>query len=369
MTISQRVGDVRDQYRQGKPGEWVLTDWESEDRHIINSDPQAVQTDTLTVTGATNAKTYSVIIEGITVSYLSGGAATTATIAQGLSDAINANATVRGLVSASPALAVVTVTGLLAGAAFTMTEADPQLTQLTTQTAASALPIAFGLAVCLSGFSDGGEALGKLARDASFTAQLDSVQYAGIIAGDSADISVTYDGSEYQVSAPFNTDNDTTVGDLRTAATTALGSLPVTVGGAADTITITADLAGDCLKTVAGPKGTLTSNRSRATCAADAFLGISRYSFDEAATTVGQSSAPSYPANAGVVVGTKGRIWVENSQSVTLGESVYVELDSSSADVGKLFNTSSATRAKLPKLEWYRSGISGDNIADLRISL
>lgn len=369
MTISQRASDVRGDYKQGKVGELVLTDWNAEDRSVINSDPQAVQVSIVTCTAATNAKTYSIVIEGVTISFLSGAAATTTTIATGLAAAINADATVRGLVAATSLVAVVTVTGLLAGTAFVLTEADAQLTTATSTAAASALAIPFGTVVCLSGFDTSGEALGKLARDSSFTAQVDSVTFAGVIAGESADIVVVHDGVSYAISAPFNTNNDTTVGDLRTRATADLGALDITVSGATDTIILTIDTEGDALTTAAGNRGVLTSNRGIATSVADALLGLAIYSFDVEALTVGQSTASSYPANEGASILTKGRMWVENSQTVTLGDTVYVELDATSDDVGKLFNTNTTTRTRLDKLEWFRAGISGDGIADVRVSL
>ena len=369
MTISQRVSDVRSEFRQGKVGELVLADWNSENRHMINSDPQAVQISLLTVTGATNAKTYTALIEGIAISYLSGGAATVTLIAAGLVAAIDANPTVRGLVSATNLVGVITITGLTPGVPFTLTESDGQLTTATSQVAAEALDIPFGRAVCLSGFDAGGEPLGKLARDSSFTAQVDSTVFAGLIAGEHAQISIVHDGISHTVIAAFNTNNDTTVGDLRTAVTAQLGALDITISGATDTIILTADTAGDEFISAAGPRGTLTTNRGRATSAALSLLGLAIYSFEAAATTLNQSTAAGYKANEGVSAMTKGRMWVENSQAVTLGDPVYVELDNGSADVGKLFNTNSATRTRLPKLEWYRSGISGDSIADVRVSL
>ena len=369
-TISQRAIDVREQFRQGKPGELVFADSNAETRDIINADPQAAQGSVIQVTGATNAKVYTVTINGIDVNFLSGGAATTTTIAEGLSAAINANPTVRGLVNARiSAPGFVAVTGNLPGISFTITESDAQLVVSTPVVAATARAIAFGLAVCLTAFAAPGEALGKLPADNGFTAQVDSVTYAALVAGDSAAIEVTHDGVTIIVSVPFNTDNDTTVGDLRTAAIAQLAGFPITVTGATDTIILTADLAGDAFTTVAGADGTLTSNKGRTTSASDCFLGMSVYRFDVQASTVGQVTSAGYGPNEGVVTMTKGRMWVENSQSVTLGDNVYVELDNTSADLGKLFNTSSATRTRLPKAEWMRAGTAGDNIADVRVSL
>lgn len=369
MTISQRVADVRGAYRQGKVGERVLTDYQSEDRHVINSDPQAFQITTLTVTGATNAKTYTTTIEGIAISFLSGGAATVTTVADGLVAAINAHPTVRGLVAATNLAGVITVTGLIAGTAFTLTESDAQLTTAATQAAATALAIGFGLVVCLAAVAVAGEPTGKLARDSSFTAQVDSTTFTALVAGEHAQITIIHDEITTVVIAPFNTNNDTTVGDLRTAATAQLAALDITVSGATDTIILTADTAGDEFVSAAGPRGVLTTTRSRATSAALAFLGLALYSYEAAAAAIAQATAPGYAANEGVSAMTKGRMWVENSQTVSLGDPVYVELDNGSADVGKLFNTNSTTRTRLPKLEWYRAGISGDSIADVRVSL
>ena len=57
-------------------------------------------------------------------------------------------------------------------------------------------------------------------------------------------------------------------------------------------------------------------------------------------------------------------MWVESAESPSKGDPVYVELDGTGSDAGKLYTTDSATRCLLTGATWERDGInSADGIA------
>jgi hypothetical protein len=78
-----------------------------------------------------------------------------------------------------------------------------------------------------------------------------------------------------------------------------------------------------------------------------------------------------HAANAGMMVMSDGLIWVENSESPTKGDDVYVELNSGSANCGKFFKTSSSTRVRLTGFAWDRAERStqSDGIAVLKVAI
>ena len=76
-----------------------------------------------------------------------------------------------------------------------------------------------------------------------------------------------------------------------------------------------------------------------------------------------------YPANGGVKFVRRGRVAVACSETVVPGGAVYVELGVT-ADNGKFFVASSATRVKLDRATWERaeSSDNDDNVAVLLLS-
>jgi hypothetical protein len=66
----------------------------------------------------------------------------------------------------------------------------------------------------------------------------------------------------------------------------------------------------------------------------------------------------------------KGEVWVENTESPTQNDVVYVETDSTSANCGKFYKATSATRLPLPRsvAMWARYS-SADGMAVLRVNV
>ena len=89
-TISQGFGDARSRARQGVIGDWVYSDPTRRSQWGLNSAPQAAQVSTVTVSGPTNSKVYTITVNGVNVSYTSDASATTTEVAAGLALAVNA---------------------------------------------------------------------------------------------------------------------------------------------------------------------------------------------------------------------------------------------------------------------------------------
>lgn len=378
-SISQRANDVRQVPRQAKVGDLVFANHLDRMTTLINVDPQAAQSDTVTVTGATDAKTYTIVIDGRNVSFTSGAGSTTTTIAAGIAAAINADPIVRGRVSATSAVAVVTIVALLAGQSYTLTESDAQLTLASVTTAATASAIPFGRMLITDGFiADEVNKQGKLPAAASFTAQVDTL-VAAFVALATYYASVTIDGVEYKGTALADTNAATTMTALAGSLNDNLPANTIVATSPGDDLVLTAEVPGAIFQTGFGagdegattPAMSLTSNKGVATALERAAAGISLYSSDEEVTTVG-GTAIEYPANAGVKALKNGQVWVENSQTPGEGDPVYVET-TAGADVGKFFNTASASRVLLPTsfATWERAARSDstDNIAALRLAL
>jgi len=386
MTISQRAQDVRTRFRQAKVGDLVSSDYLAEIVSLTNEDPQAVQSDTITVTGATAAKTYTVTINGIDVSYTAGGSPSTTTIAAGLADAINAEPRVRGQVSASAAVAVVTLVGLWPGIAYTLTESDAELTLASVTTAASADAIPFGVLLIGDGYATDvngeQEAYGncKLPKATSFSAQVDTFVTTYVLDAE-IQIEIELDGVKYHAATTSAADLATTLTALAAAINGVMPANTVLADGSSGTdLTLTAEVPGATFTTGYGsddggasiPVMSLTSNKGIATSLAMAAVGISLYTSDEELTAVAGTSIV-YPANAGVRVCRKSSpegIWVSNAQAPSDGDPVYVET-AVGATTGQLYNTTSATRVLLPSASWRRSArpSSGDSLAAVKIAL
>lgn len=370
-TISQGAGDVRARAKQGLPGQFVFSDPLKSSLTALNKDPQAVQVNTITVTGATDDITYAVTINSVLVSITSAPSSTTTTIAVQLRDAINAEPLVRGEVAATSAVADITVTGLTPGVAFTLTESDSNLTTASVSVAALADAVPFGRLVVDDGLNDSVDPQAKIAKAAGFTAQV-VTQTVTFVA--SATYVVTIRDEAGVVIASGSTDAITNTATTATAiATTMNGLLPADstlAAGGATFVTFTAELAGRQLTVsvgtneegqVGGAIGAQTDTAGPATSVNIAAVGVTLHSSNDPTLTIGGTEGV-YAPNAGMRVGTKGQMWVLNTQTVTFGQTVFVEL-TVAADLGKFFNTDSATRVLLTGATWNKTGrLASDSI-------
>jgi phosphoribosylcarboxyaminoimidazole (NCAIR) mutase len=385
-TISQGFGDARSRARQGVIGDWVYSDPTRRSQWGLNSAPQAAQVSTVTVTGATNAKLYTITINGVNVSFTSDASATTTEIATGLALAVNAEPLVRGQVRATSAVAVVTLTGVTPGEAFTLAESDAELTIATTTTADTADPIPFGRVVIDDGQNTSEtERLVALADTTQFAAQVITLTPT-YVASAVIKISVYEIRGEERIltgSAVFTsvTDLDATIDGLVAALNTALPANTVLVAAnlaTATAMTFTAEVLGaewDIEVTHEGGGAsvpalvvTYTTGPSIATSLHRAFQGVSLFSASSEAALV-TSNEGQYNANEGVNYAMRGVVWVESSQTPAAGGTVYVEL-TAGATAGRLYTDSSATRVALARsrARWERDGlVAADNLAAVRL--
>ena len=373
MTISQNAVDVRARARQGVPGMVAVTSPLNRFATYINEDPQAVQSDTATISGTTFPKTLT--INGIDVTVTTGANVTE--IAANLVAAIDAEPAVRGQVSASSLAGVITLTGLTPGLAYTLTEDDAEIALASVSTAASAAPIPFGR-LCLDDgpHPDGGPTrLGKLAQLSAFTAQVSTltVTFAAgnysIVVVDKATGRILAD-----VVVPGNTDDNTTASDIEAALAAALPANTVDESVATNVVTLTAEVAGFEFEVTVSTTGAgaialaNTTPASEATSLARAAAGVSMHTIMDEAATIG-AQVGQVPANHGFRALQTGPIWVDRPGTVTSSSPVFVEL-AAGDDAGKFYTTGSATRIELGSLSWDRDGrTASDNISVLRVAL
>jgi hypothetical protein len=382
VTVSQTALDPRARARQGFVGQIAAFGRHVARMSLLNSDPQAAQVDTVTVTGATNDKTYTITINGIDVSYTADGTATIAEIADGLAAAVEAEASVRGQVSAaSDAVDTVTLTGQTPGLAFTIAEADAQLTTASVTAAASASAIPFGrlvVAVDDPNPDSGQTPLGRLATEGAFSTQTATLTATYAAAHDYTVIvrNPATGAILASVKVAANTDDNTTATDIEAALAAALPANTVDEAVATNVVTLTSEVDGFEFEVTTfvegGGAGALvlaeTVPASIATSLHRAAIGISEWSRADEAAAIGDLVGE-YPANHGFLAMTKGLIYVDRPGAVSRGDSVFVEL-AAGDDSGKLFTAGSSTRVELGSLTWEADARdTSDGTATVRVDL
>ena len=345
---------------------------------VVNSAPQAYQVSTITIDTVTNSATYTVTIDGIDVSYTADASAVNTEIVAGLIAAIEADPAVSMSVTCvATSATVITLTARTAGLVFTLTDADAKITCAAVTAADEADPIAFGRLLIDQGVDSDGSRLGALAANASLTAQVDTITFT-YAAGEVYYVTIAMvDGSTpLTVGVAADTDTATTATAVYNAINAIMpANTVIATNPSSGVVVLTAEVAGKAFTVSVGLKsgtiaraalvhttsGILTDiNR----CA----LGISLHTYDEESTTAGVST-PSYPGNAGVKTCRKGDVAVACAENVTYGLPVYVELGVT-ADNGKFFAASSATRVRLNRAMWIRDEQSGsdETVAILRLA-
>ncbi len=372
--------DVALEPRPGVPGTRVFVGNQNRDSlNYVNDDPQRVQVSTNVITGATDATEYSLIVTEpapTTVSFVSGAGATTTTIATGLAAAWNANAIARGVMTATSAVATITLTGKFPGQVVTIAEGESAGDMTLTSPSVTALvanDVPFGRAlVSTARDSTDRNRTAVIASTAGLgVAQVDTVTIS-YTAANQYHVTVTVEGVSYTVVVLADTDTSTTVAAI--VAQLAL-VLPATVVAAdADpAITLTSQLAGVTFTTevasaVAADMALVLTTAG--TSFVDNFAGISVKPENMAPLNI-DTTATDIPGLTMVEGETIGDMWVENTQGVALGDAVYVELLVGD-DEGKFFNDQSATRALLPSsiARWERSDGGSDGLsAHLKLAI
>lgn len=372
-TASQRT--ARHRRYQARIGQPTKNDYLNRVITGLNNTPAASKVITVTVTDPGDGVdiAYAIldadgdVIASLTTNTGTGNGANE--IAALIAIDINADADARGLVSAESSTNTVIVTGGFPGFDFGFDDSSASLSEATTTAAAEAADIPFGVGCLLlsipqdaqptSGYNRPDYMVGR-ASNALLTAQADVLTPLAV--NDATyHVTVEVDGLTYVAST--TADASATVKEIVEALVAVLnGILPAnTVVATEDdaAITLTSELAGKPFKVGAGSNAagatwTHTTNAGLLTDINKALLGVAHIADDNENATISATEAV-YPANAGVKILECGFIAVENSQGVSLGQAVYIELDSGSANRGKFFNSSSSTRVLLEGYQWVRS--------------
>lgn len=360
--------------RPGSPGMPAHVSQDNEYSMLVNKDPQAAEVWDLVIDTATNSEDYGLnLTDPVSASIVYSADSSTGKdeIAAGLVAAWNESPLCRMVAEATDdGVDTVTLTGVVAGAAFTVAEDEnaAKMTLTNTTNAAEADAVPFGRAMISTAYeSDEAEELGVIAKSTALTAQVDTltVDYA---ASEEYTVIIEVGGDRYLIGPIVADTDDATTSALIHNAINAMmpANTVISTNPAATSVVLTAEVAGKPFKTtvglLTGTTARLSVAHTTATPQTDfnrVFAGVSCVAYDQQQAAI-DSEAAEYPANAGVTVMKKGQIWVESSEAVTQHSDVYVELDGTSANVGKFFTSGSATRVLVDpaKAHWKRAAHS-----------
>jgi len=350
---------------EGIIGSLVSTDAPNNSFETVEiNDPAAAEVWTVKVDTATNDEVYGITLtESATEAlYTADATATVGEVASGLADAWNSSP---GCYSFGAAVAVtdtVTITGTNAGREFSVALSTnaAKMTATNTADAAVADDVEFGRAIIsIDGFN-GYTMDGIQAKSSAFTARVITLTPVDA-ASEHYFVDLTIEGVEYK----FDVAQDTNLAGTCTAIAAAINAdMPansvIADGSGGTTVVLTAEVAGKGFTVEVGStsgaklSSAVTAGDGASGSLEDAFVGISMYS----------TGCNEYAGGTGAAVLTKNDIWVEIDSGVTVARkaAVYVELDSTSDDRGRLYTVASATRAMLPKSRaiWLRKSDKSD---------
>lgn len=304
----------------------------------FNLSPEAKQISTATV-GTGGVQTLTLRINGFDITYQGVGAEATATQAQALVDAINANAFVSGSVIAEVSGSDVLVTSRFGGVPFTISAQSGDLTLAATLANAEAAVIPFGRAVVRTGSGTNQEAttLCGLAAAALLTAQVDNLALTYDATVD-AIVEIRYydptigDFVTREFAHTQATDAATSITALAAAINGVLPANTVLAEAATNNLTLTAEVAGSPFEVTYGfgpgrDTGAFvhTTNRADATDINRLILGVLQWTATEESTSDANGDS-AIPAASGCNVRHLGRIYVESEDASVVGKPVYLRL-------------------------------------------
>lgn len=386
--IHQQFNDIRTQRLQAKYGDLA----DSSPAAIrsftgINKAPQAANVWTVEASTVSNSATYTLVVNGATITYTADGSATAAEIGAGFTAAIKASPLAYAACTvADGGAGTITLTGRFPGFSLTVTSSDAKLTLVEATAEADAASIEFGDAVIYTSASDEGHYIAR-ADGAYLAAQVDTHTFTNTYsAGEVISAWVEVPGyPRASASVIAATDLDTSLAALTTALNASIDANISTTGGVtaaytagSNLLTLTAQQAGKGFKSSAwGTTNTVaytTTSGNILTDASRAIAGIAKRRVDtktSTSATVG-SAVTSYGPNEGVQVLNEARVWVKAASapsSLTSG----VWLGLATSERGKFFTSAAATRVFIPsdKAKWSRPERSGgsDGIAVLSLNV
>ncbi len=378
---------VRDRRLQAFIGQ-LASEVDKIERNYVNEDPQAQQVSTIVADSFSAAADYIFSFNGVAFTMTEDGTgANVADVASQLVAFIESQGAISGFVTVvDDSVDTVTLTSRLSGYSFTLTDTDAKLTTATTTAAADADTVQFGRALARTGFAASGTLeiedsieRAALAAVGLFTAQVDTWTVADPGTGQVLTASLSIDSlaesvvAQVATTGTLNTDLDNLAVNLNAALVDIGSDAYVTVAGPAGApgageLEFTAAIAGagfttmvTCDDSAGYPAITLASNKALSTALSRAFAGMARrVSDEEAALDFDNASTASYEANATMLVVERGEVWVDNADTLALGDQVFVDL---TAAEGKFYNAAGANRVPLDprRAEWVKSGRSLDN--------
>lgn len=331
---------------------------------LINSDPQAAQVDTVSVSGASNNTLYTVVINGVSCSYLSDASATQQEVADGLAAAINDEPAISGLVRAVSGTNEFTITSRLPGlsGAFTSSESSGQMSIANTVVAANAAPVPFGRAVVRTG-----DRAGRLIGAADFAGSLAQFSFT---ASNSQIYSIGFLINGVTYPAIYTADASATATEIATGLAAAVTALAVGLTGSVvstDNLLVTAaDGVVFSVGTVSAGTGAIALvSYTSAVQPDEIFVAELTDSYDSSEMIASGLAVglAGYPSNRSMNGLRRGRIIVPVEESCAPGDPVYVRLAVNGAlDKIGAFRKSADTGAirldlLYPNLSWNK-GIS-----------
>lgn len=315
----------------------------------INSKPQTKQVDTITIDDVgVEGATRSVVINGVTISWVVPATPTVGAEAILAAAAINAEPLVNGQIIAEAAAAVVTLTARTPGIGWTVNGVGTDMTLANVTSSARAESVPFGRLIVSDGQSAAydqveGQLRGMLAKASFFTPQVDQLALTfddGVL----WTVTVTVDGQPYSATITQGTSANASVALMVTALNAVLPPNTVLASGAASPLVLTSELAGQAFEsswsfgtgadTAAVVK---TSNAGAATDVNRAAIGVSLATgsverTDPTGPGQDDGGAAVYPPNYAMNV-NQGRtdVLLENIDAL-INDRVYVRLAANGAN-------------------------------------
>lgn len=300
----------------------------------------AAEVRSITVDTSRNSHVYAFTLAGVAFSITSAAAATLITIAKQIQDAINGSSLFGVLYAQSDGVDTVNVTYRTAGTAFTLTDADDDLTTALVTSASSGSSLPPGV-IAMEDANDPGQN-GAITLPTSITPVAKVVDVTPVFsAGDELALNITVLGITYPVVVTMTTDLETTINALVDAIEDAMPASTVAATDGATKLTLTSEVAGQDFKVAAGSSDVSDGDSDAATITtvtentAAAFTGsLLGPVLLEQVGELPNSGSFAYSPGEVVGVGRVGRFDVplDAGETVAAGDSVYVRTTASASE-------------------------------------
>jgi len=321
---------------------------------LINDDPRTQQVDTIVVDTATNSHTYTLKVNGITISYTADATATKAEISAGLKAALDAEPLVSGLFDvADDGVDTITITARVGGTGWTISDVDAKCTLTNTTANDEADPIGFGLLVL---HDDANDKNGVIAKSAHLTAH--AIVLTPTAVNDYVyRIQIEFNGVKYV--SEITADGTATVKEIVEAlaadVNTIMPASSVIASEDDTTLTLTSEVPGlEMVVTILCDNIAYTSdNKGKFTDVNRAAAGVTVHTY---AVEPNSSGEYEYPANSAMSVQRRGRIKVTTEDEITETSEVYVRLSGTGTE-GAFRGSTNAGAVKLDpsRAKWVKT--------------